>query len=886
MLDLNERNIYRKIKIYTTIDDLSSEENQFNNKPLKESNNISNYKQTVSFDTVPKFLGYSQNDLNPNETSNELDLDYVTSDTLTDNSDYFNYKYSQDRSKSPPPKKAIDKFSPNGASPSFPIIQKKKSLNDIFKIGHNGKLVRIDYPTRPSIESYAIIINKYQLHWLKMWNRRKKIIESRYFNKNKYFLKPDILFDAGENKNTSRSTKGSSTMMYSMDLTKRQRKLKTLRIQENDDVYNKMSTQPKTYLVHISGRKHTWVSLDYTITKLINDTDHLIVIANLPNIRNKKRHNYNEILYTYDPSVQQTNYAPTAVERSGSPEAFNKDEDDKVLNYFKENRHYADENFNFRSRSRSRSRLRYGNRPASSTSKSMTRNFSSESNPANGDIVWITGYSQNEIDTKLNDIFDYIMVLLPKGKKIKITIEIVINKTLRTLIDATNIYNPDFIVLSTLKWRRTDDLVKWKSTYINDKVATEFPVPVFLVPVKRLNDFEINLQNKHQMLAKQSKALNKQISVNANIIGTNDKSNVPGAIMYDNVNASGSSQASQTDASVDSGVSSPSINMVPRLQKKLSNLTIDFLKNKTEQKKLYEKVEGIDLSKYQLSKNDSLTTDIINSYNKHSDKVESDPEFESDFEDTEYESSDGDSADLKSFRSVISTTKEKLHNFAAVHRMIMLTNLSEVRIDRKLTDAEKKLKKIDVIMSTSLEFVMDLENFSDEEVDGHGEEFLELKTVLTGGAVRPTTTSKRSMLDVGTSNKLEKGRRSRRSSGSENTLDPSKIRFASNVKPNDGINVLGNTSRSDSVVASVHDSPALSPVSSNGLKQSKNDYRSHLNLPHHPQAMRVFSEFEKRNKAKKSNELRKVKSATQVNKVSSSSSSSSKKKKKKKFFFF
>lgn len=84
-------------------------------------------------------------------------------------------------------------------------------------------------------------------------------------------------------------------------------------------------------------------------------------------------------------------------------------------------------------------------------------------------------------------------MLTKNPKSIKITVELILGKTKKILCEVINAYTPDFIISSTLKWQRTESLVQWKSRKLTDKICTSYPVPVYVVPAKRMFDFERKL---------------------------------------------------------------------------------------------------------------------------------------------------------------------------------------------------------------------------------------------------------------------------------------------------------------------------------------------------------------------------------------------------------
>ncbi|GAV46649.1 hypothetical protein ZYGR_0A02420 [Zygosaccharomyces rouxii] len=190
---------------------------------------------------------------------------------------------------------------------------------------------------------------------------------------------------------------------------------------------------PRTILCHISGGRHTWVALDWALRQLAQDTDYIVVVASLPR---------------FSSSVNDRSRSKI---RGGSSQ--------------------------YRS-------LSVG--PNSGENETIHQNF----------IGWSSGYNRYDVESKIMDIFEYIKVILPPKLAVKITVDVVVGKTKKVMVDAVNCYTPDFCVEGTLKWERTDKLVVYKSRFLKDVLCTKFSVPVFIVPAKRLYDFEAKMERE------------------------------------------------------------------------------------------------------------------------------------------------------------------------------------------------------------------------------------------------------------------------------------------------------------------------------------------------------------------------------------------------------
>lgn len=327
--------------------------------------------KSVSFDTVPSMLGISSYEEHFEGLKLPSSIDFNTKKKKIDNLNNLTFN----------------------------------SYNNVDKLYHitpEGKIVRKDYPSRPTIINDAMIINKFYLNWWQHWQDHKLQLEQRLNNKNDWFKYPEIIMPI---------TKMKPIIMDEdyVPLTKHQRKRKTILNTKIPSV-----NLPRTILCHINGRKHTWVSLDWWLDIALHDLDHLIILTNIPRVKlcskNVKTQNQAEDKYWGDSLI----------------------------------------------------------------------------------------YEKSRILEICQNILTYIHLFLSKQtKSVKITIDIVIGKTKKVFIDAINIYTPDLIIVPTLKWERNDKLIENKySSSLKDNLCIYFPIPVCIVPVKRLYQFELNLQEK------------------------------------------------------------------------------------------------------------------------------------------------------------------------------------------------------------------------------------------------------------------------------------------------------------------------------------------------------------------------------------------------------
>lgn len=339
-------------------------------------------------------------------------------------------------------------------------VQSHKSiqLTQMFKIAKNGRIVREDYPTRPSIQNNSLVLNSSSPDWDKLWTLRRLQIDNRTLHKDKFFKYPDIVIP---------EHKPNATVLEDMDsdgftpLTKNQkRKIKVISERVG------YPTLPRTVMCRIDGRKHTWVGLDWLLSNGLHDTDHLVVVSNLPSMtaRQRERHSRSR-----------------SAARSGN-------------------------GWRSPSRSRSRGRSRTGRSRSGVRDSASEATYFTESDTDSDDDddvdteVWYSGYDLNNVHQTMQNIKTYIesvMLLNTPQRAIKLTIEINVGKTISCLCGSTNIYTPDLVVTSNLN---TESAVKWRSGYIADKLCTSFPIPVVVVPALYMNRFEYKLEMESEAL--------------------------------------------------------------------------------------------------------------------------------------------------------------------------------------------------------------------------------------------------------------------------------------------------------------------------------------------------------------------------------------------------
>lgn len=399
------KNAYRHIRLYTNMRGVTTKPSKHNPDDEKQ------FHPCVSFNTVPLTLGSSSFD-DPSADFPGVQIPPEFSlDDLCNNEGFA---------------REVASIHNDYYSQRTPAFQNKtlarKSLADSFKRSENGKIVRVDYPSKPAIFNDALILTKSKTQWHQMWSEKKASVAAKLDEKYKWFQYPTILFPPTGPKSSVMSNDGF------IPLSKEQRrKEKVLNLKLGH------LPCPRTILCHISGRRHTWVALDWVLRKLAQDTDHIVIIANLPRF-----------------SCGRNDTQRLKAKGGGS--------------YYRS--------------------LSVG--PNNGENEAMHQNF----------VGWSSGYNKYDVERKIMNIFEYIKVVLPPKLAVKITVEVAIGKTKKVILDAVNCYTPDFCVEGTLKWERTDNLIVWKSTLVKDVLSTKFSVPVFVVPAKRLFDFETKMERE------------------------------------------------------------------------------------------------------------------------------------------------------------------------------------------------------------------------------------------------------------------------------------------------------------------------------------------------------------------------------------------------------
>ena len=381
------------------------------------------FKPVVSFDTVP--LGsLSAADIDNNIIKPE---DYFTEDEWYDNEmdepyqdTYVGYKGNHSDS----------------SSQSFKGLQSVGS--NIMKELKNLQILE-GYSTQPYIDNSALIINKKHPLYdeLQKDNKRKSAVVKK---NRKYVIRlPNADTNNGLDKAQLSKRFRRGTNAASLDPTdKRVRTLKKINRETG------WINQGRAILIHISGRRHSWVALDYVISKIVNNGDKLVVCCNLPTENNKQRMTRRRDRVNRKIKLQKLR------SRVGS------DFDDSEEDSGSDSDDYYDR---------------------------------SESH-------WKNGYTYEEVEETLNDLIKYVHLLLPADKIIKLTCEISVESTKEAIINAYNCYLPKMVVITTKKWQHDEKVGEAKSNLIVDVLVNKLPCPIVVVPAKKSDNFERYIEER------------------------------------------------------------------------------------------------------------------------------------------------------------------------------------------------------------------------------------------------------------------------------------------------------------------------------------------------------------------------------------------------------
>lgn len=377
-----------------------------------------NFKPVVSFDTVP--LGsLSAADIDNNIIKPE---DYFTEEEWYDNEmdepyqdAYVGYK-------------GLQSSAPSG---SFKSLQSVGS--NIVNELKNLQILE-GYSTSPYIDNSALIINKKHPLYDDL-EKDKKRKSSVIKKKRKYDIRlPITKTSNGLNKVPIDKRFRRGTNAAALDPTdKRVRTLKKINRETG------WINQGRAVLIHISGRRHSWVALDYVISKIVNNGDKLIVCCNLPKENKKERMTRRKDRINRKIKLQKLKSKVGSDFYDSDNESENSDYEDV---YDRNETH------------------------------------------------WKNGYTYDEVEETLNDLIKYVHLLLPADKIIKLTCEISVDDMREAVINAYNCYLPKMVVITTKKWQHDEKVGEARSKLVVDVLVNNLPCPIVVVPAKKSDSFE------------------------------------------------------------------------------------------------------------------------------------------------------------------------------------------------------------------------------------------------------------------------------------------------------------------------------------------------------------------------------------------------------------
>ena len=324
--------------------------------------------------------------------------------------------------------------------------QGKKMMQMVRKFGitEEKKIVREDYPSRPSTTNDSIVISRESQGWPKVWKSRKdkyneRVDEDKF---TKFFMYPEVLFkseiDAEERLHKREAARWMDTDGDAQISKDTKRKIMVL-----SEVVGSTNLL-ELYCVVLTVGNNTWVALDWLVTMFIQRVDHIVIVTNLPAFRWSCSASRSSV------SINQRGY--------------NSEFDARV-----------------------------GNDPNDGIQHNVWER------------VYERGYDRGMLKRTADKIWEYVETLLfiagangVRENPIKVTIEITIGKTMDTMCDMINIYTPDLIVVGNMN---TESLTKWKSQYFSDLVYSKYPIPVIEVPVLMMNAFEKTLARESARLS-------------------------------------------------------------------------------------------------------------------------------------------------------------------------------------------------------------------------------------------------------------------------------------------------------------------------------------------------------------------------------------------------
>ena len=222
-----------------------------------------------------------------------------------------------------------------------------------------------------------------------------------------------------------------------------------------DQLYRIIRPMFRTILVYVSGRIHTWVALDWILSKFIEDGDHVIIIASI-----------NPCLLS-GTNKDRSRRATSRTRMSLSPAKIG-----------------------------SQSSVIRGN--TLSPQRSRTDEPQSTRQDSIDPFIRLKEKSRPENIVKIaHNLMDYVMKVINPKIIARITVELVEGDTKEVLQDMYRLYEPNLVCTGAKPNARMGaPLRSWQSSKLTDRLIKNFPLPVIAVPAVNMCQFEYNLQNK------------------------------------------------------------------------------------------------------------------------------------------------------------------------------------------------------------------------------------------------------------------------------------------------------------------------------------------------------------------------------------------------------
>lgn len=225
------------------------------------------------------------------------------------------------------------------------------------------------------------------------------------------------------------------------------------------------SMRRRTIIVYISGRRHTWVALDWTLRHFAEDGDTIIVVT-ATNLQRLMRERFDERSPTghFSP-VSPTRGISSMVTGTQSPSSFS---------------------------------MVTGTQ--SSGNVNTQQNSTSNNNPSMSAMTPKMKLRQRNspeyISTLANNIMAYILEVLNPNIIVRASVEIAVGKTKNVLQEMYKLHEPNFIVTGNkVSFNIGAPLRSWRSARLTDRLVN-YPLPVIIVPSLNMNKMEVNLQNE------------------------------------------------------------------------------------------------------------------------------------------------------------------------------------------------------------------------------------------------------------------------------------------------------------------------------------------------------------------------------------------------------